>query len=132
MTRSADVVVIGGGAVGLSIALQLAKRRIAVTLVERGALAGEASTRNGGQISPFIDGKWAPFARRCLDLWPRLADELGEIAYRPAGGLHVVVAGDPAEPAEIAAYRRERGFVAEVVSASECARLLPGLTTGVK
>jgi len=132
LTSSADVVVIGGGAVGLSIAMQLAKRRIGVMVLDRGPLAGEASTRNGGQISPFIDGKWAPFARRCLDLWPGLADELGEIAYRPAGGLHVVVADDPAEPVEIVAYRRERGFVAELASPDECVRLIPGLTTEIK
>src|SRR5947207_200767 len=48
MNRTTDVIVIGGGAVGLSIALELAKRRVGVTVLDRGALAGEASTRNGG------------------------------------------------------------------------------------
>src|SRR2546430_9978261 len=131
MTRSSDVIVIGGGAIGLSIALQLARRGVGVTLFDRGAVAAEASTRNGGQISPFIDGKWAPFARRCLDLWPGLAEQLGDIAYRPAGGLHVLVADDPVEPADLIAYRRERGFVAELASPDECARLIPGLTANI-
>jgi sarcosine oxidase subunit beta len=132
MNRTTDVIVIGAGAVGLSIARELAKRAVGVTVLDRGALAGEASTRNGGQISPFIDGKWAPFARRCLDLWPGLADELGDIAYRPAGGLHVVVADDPVEPDDLIAYRSERGFVAELASPDECARLIPGLTAKIK
>ena len=39
---------------------------------------------------------------------------------------------DPAEPAEILAYRRERGFVAELASPDECMRLIPGLTPEIK
>ena len=111
MRRSSDVIVIGGGAVGLSVALQLARRDVGVTLFDRGAFAAEASTRNGGQVSPFIDGRWAPFARRCLDLWPTLAAELGDIGYRPAGGLHVIVAADPGDPGDLVAYRRGQGVL---------------------
>ena len=132
MTRSSDVIVIGGGAIGLSIALQLARRGVGVTLFDRGAVAAEASTRNGGQVSPFIDGRWAPFARRCLDLWPTLAGELGDIGYRPAGGLHVIVATDPGDAGELVAYRRERGLVAELASPEECLQRLPGLTSDIK
>src|SRR5207247_6739228 len=92
----------------------------------------EASTRNGGQVSPFIDGRWAPFARRCLELWPTLAGELGDIGYRPAGGLHVIVATDPGDPGDLVAYRRERGLVAELASPEECLQRLPGLTSEIK
>src|SRR5439155_255578 len=59
-------------------------------------------------------------------------EQLGDIAYRPAGGLHVLVADDPVEPADLIAYRRERGFVAELASPGECARLIPGLTANIK
>ena len=44
----ADVVVVGGGIVGVSAALYLAKKGVAVTLCEKGRIAGEQSSRNWG------------------------------------------------------------------------------------
>ena len=46
--RSTDVVVIGGGIIGVSAALTLAERGIAVVLVEKGVISGEQSSRNWG------------------------------------------------------------------------------------
>src|SRR5277367_5939183 len=42
----ADVVVVGGGFTGLSAALTLARQGVAVTLLEAGRVASEASGRN--------------------------------------------------------------------------------------
>ncbi len=128
-----DVVVVGGGIVGVACAYYLARAGQRVTVVEKDLIAAGASGRNGGHLSPTIDGAWAPLARLALDTWPELAEEIdGPTEYRRAGGLYVVVANDPTEPADLLAYRHERGFVAELVSPEDCRRLLPGLTVEIK
>jgi sarcosine oxidase subunit beta len=132
-SSEADVVVVGGGIVGVACAYYLARAGQRVTVVEKDLIAGGASGRNGGHLSPTIDGAWAPLARLALDTWPELASEIeGPTEYCRAGGLYVVVANDPTEPADLLAYRHERGFVAELVSPEDCRRLLPGLTSEVK
>lgn len=50
--RDSEVVVIGGGVLGVSCAYYLAKAGITVTLVERATLASGASYGNAGWISP--------------------------------------------------------------------------------
>jgi glycine/D-amino acid oxidase-like deaminating enzyme len=132
MSGSYDVAIVGAGIVGLSAARCLARAGRRVAVLERGQPGGEASGRNGGHISPGIDSSWAPLALRALDLWPDLAAELGDVGLRQAGGLYAVMEHDPTSPEAIVAYRRGRGFTAEVIDASECARLLPGLTTRIK
>ena len=122
MSATRDVVVIGGGVVGLCVAGELAARGAHVTVVDAGAIAGAASSRNGGQLSPGIDGAWAPIARRALDLWPALGERLGDIGYVREGGLHVVMSADPTTPEQIAAYRRERAGSPAVAWSPERAR----------
>lgn len=130
---NADVVVIGGGIVGLACAFYLAKADLRVTLVEKGTIAGGASGRNGGHLSPTIDGTWAPLARLALDTWPELVPEIeGPTEFCRGGGLYIVVANDPTVPEDLLAYRRERGFVAELVSPEDCRKLLPGLSREIK
>jgi glycine oxidase len=78
---SADVVVIGGGVIGLSIARALAKRGVRdVCLLERGGLGSEASSAAGGMLLPQVeaDGHDDFFALACRsrDLYPSLAAEL--------------------------------------------------------
>ncbi|TJV02115.1 MAG: FAD-binding oxidoreductase, partial [Mesorhizobium sp.] len=48
--KSADVVIIGGGVIGVATALFLARRNISVTLLEKGRIAAEQSSRNWGWI----------------------------------------------------------------------------------
>jgi D-amino-acid dehydrogenase len=52
-TSGADVVVVGGGAVGVAVALEAARRGASVTLLERGSeLAAGCSAGNAGLICP--------------------------------------------------------------------------------
>lgn len=46
----ADVVVIGGGVIGVATALTLSERGLSVALVEKGHVAGEQSSRNWGWV----------------------------------------------------------------------------------
>lgn len=45
-----DVVVIGGGIIGVSTALSLVERGISVAVCEKGLIAGEQSSRNWGWV----------------------------------------------------------------------------------
>ncbi|HMG98698.1 MAG TPA: FAD-dependent oxidoreductase [Gaiellales bacterium] len=48
MSRSPDVLVVGGGIVGIAVAASCARRGLAVTLCEARGLAEAASGRNQG------------------------------------------------------------------------------------
>ena len=72
---TADVVVIGGGYAGINAARELARRGVAVTLLEARTLGWGASTRNGGIVHPGY--KWGP-----RQLVRRNGDEVGRALYR--------------------------------------------------
>ena len=77
----ADVVVIGGGAIGTSIAFHLAEAGVEVLLCERGELAsGSTSKGAGGVRAMFSDELNVRIGLRSLDL-------LGAFADRPGGEI---------------------------------------------
>ena len=87
---TADVAIIGGGVMGLSIAYQLAKRGLTdVVVLERGTLADGASGRNGGGVRM----QWSSelnvrLMQRSIELCGKLAKELGlNIWFRQGGYL---------------------------------------------
>lgn len=94
-----DVVVIGGGVIGLSVARELALRGARnVTLIERNELGQEASWAAGGIIAPQIEANSADdfFKLACAsrDLYPGFAqalrDETGlDIEFNQTGTLYV-------------------------------------------
>jgi sarcosine oxidase subunit beta len=71
--RGASVVIIGGGATGLSAAWWLAREGIDVLVVDRGLVGFEASGRNGGGCSHHF----SPLFREEQRLWPQLDTLLG-------------------------------------------------------
>lgn len=80
---SADVIIIGGGVIGLTIARVLAQRGVRqVTLIERGRLGAEASWAAGGILAPQVevDDRNAFFQLACAsrDLYPEFAVSLKE------------------------------------------------------
>src|SRR3982751_5852297 len=67
-----DVVVIGGGVIGVSAAYHLAKKGLSVALVEKGHVGAEQSSRNWGWWRPqgrggaaAVGGHAERFRRRC-------------------------------------------------------------------
>jgi len=72
---TADVVVVGGGYVGINAARELARRGAAVTLIEAEHLGFGGSTRNGGIVHPGY--KWGPH-----ELVKRYGDETGRALFQ--------------------------------------------------
>jgi glycine/D-amino acid oxidase-like deaminating enzyme len=75
----ADVVVIGGGIIGIFAAYFMAKRGLAVAVVEKGRVGAEQSSRNWGWCrQQNRDARELPMAMKSLDLWEQFGAESGE------------------------------------------------------
>ncbi len=103
---SADVVIIGGGIVGIFAAYYLARRGLAVALVEKGRIGAEQSSRNWGWCrQQNRDERELPMATRSLDLWESFAADTGEqTGFRRCGLLYL--SNDDAEIEVWARWRK--------------------------
>jgi glycine/D-amino acid oxidase-like deaminating enzyme len=128
----ADVVVIGGGIIGASTALELAERGVSVALCEKGAVAGEQSSRNWGWVRKMgRDPRELPLIVESLRLWEGLDARIGgESGFRRSGILYTC---DDAE--EVARYEawaehaRLFQIDSRMLTPDETAALLPGMRT---
>jgi glycine/D-amino acid oxidase-like deaminating enzyme len=103
----ADAVVIGGGIIGVFAAYYLARRGLSVTVVEKGRIGAEQSSRNWGWCrQQNRDARELPMASRSLELWERFAEETGEdTGFHRCGLLYLSNDED-----EIARWARWRDF----------------------
>jgi glycine/D-amino acid oxidase-like deaminating enzyme len=88
LPKEADVVVIGGGIVGVFAAYNLAKRGVKVVLIEKGRIGGEQSSRNWGWCrQQNRDARELPISTKSLALWEQFQAESGENAGFSRCGL---------------------------------------------
>lgn len=90
LPKSADVVIIGGGIVGVCTAYFLAERGISVVLVEKSGIAHEQSSRNWGWVRTMgRDVAEIPLAIASLKLWDSWATRLRhDTGFTRAGILY--------------------------------------------
>jgi glycine oxidase len=138
-TVRADVVVIGGGVIGLAVAWRAARRGASVCVLERGELGGGTSHVAAGMLAPVSEADPGELALLALGLrsarmWPAFAAELAEASgidpgLRRCGAL--VVARDRDEAAALErelALRRALGLDVQRLLPSAARRLEPALT----
>lgn len=91
LPAACDVVVLGGGVIGVMTAWFLAERGLRVTLCEKGRIAGEQSSRNWGWIrQQGRDMGELPIMMESMRLWKSLAQEFGEtLGFRQEGVLYL-------------------------------------------
>ena len=91
MPGACDVVVIGGGVVGVMTAYHLAERGLSVVVCEKGRIAGEQSSRNWGWVRQQCrDPDELPIMVESLSIWRQLSAELGEgLGFRQAGTMYL-------------------------------------------
>lgn len=135
--RSTDVLVVGGGVIGLALAWELAERGRKVTLLEAGQVGRAASWAGAGILPPTArHGTSDPYEQlRAMSHFahPKWAERLRELTgidtgFSRCGGIYL--AATAAEAATLAANRGwwlEHGIEHESWSVAELLRREPGL-----
>jgi glycine oxidase len=132
MTRTPDVLILGGGVIGLSTAYFLAREGASVTLIDKDDLGRAASWAGAGILPPGDpDRAQTPLERlraHSVRMYPGLSKDLQQRTgidngYRVSGGLDLIGADDGAPADEW----RSQGIVCREVSGDELRRLEPGL-----
>ncbi len=134
-TRGADVVVIGGGVIGTSIAYHLARRKATVILVERGDLTAGTSGACDGVVflqskKPGIHLRLAMESRKRF-AWLRDALPL-PVEYRECGGM--VVIENEAEGRVMTQYAQDQrsiGLDVSLLDARQARELEPELSPAI-
>jgi glycine oxidase len=133
----ADVIVIGGGVIGLTSAWELAGRGLKVTVLDRQQPGSEASWAGAGILPPAYFGPpehpLALLSQATHPLWPQLSDELREQTgidngFRQCGGINFPPDGDAATLAEEIRLWERAGAMVEALDTGAVRSLEPSLS----
>jgi sarcosine oxidase subunit beta len=124
----AEVVVVGGGATGTSIAFHLAEAGVDVCLLERDALSSGSTSRAAGGIrTQFSDPLNIAIGLRSVEAFTRFGERPGgEIDFHQVGYLFLLDRPEDVELFERSvALQNELGVPSRVIEPTEAAKLSP-------
>ncbi|MEZ7007321.1 glycine oxidase ThiO [Streptomyces sp. AD55] len=139
---TSDVLVVGGGIIGLVTAWRAARRGLATAVVDP-APGGGAARVAAGMLAPVTELHYGEQALLALGLasaerYPDFAAELSDatghdLGYRRCGTLAVALdADDRAHLRELHAFQERCGLASTWLPGRECRRLEPMLAPGVR
>lgn len=132
-----DVVVIGGGVVGLTIAYEMARAGAKVKLLERAQIGQEASWAGAGMLPPAnFERGVSPEEKLCglsNQRWPQLTNELRELTgldngYHVCGGLELRTSADAEPLAHEVEYLRAIGIRVEELDVASLRDIEPNVS----
>src|SRR5215470_18647460 len=140
--KSYDVVIAGGGVIGGSIAMELARAGLRVAVFDRQKPGQEASWASAGIISPAPENPGmiatVDLAKRSAALYPEFVAQVEEISgqstgYRRRGTIEALFSSDAkAELSTIIALHHGLGLKAEPLRADDARELEPALSDEVE
>ncbi|HEY2251317.1 MAG TPA: glycine oxidase ThiO [Planctomycetaceae bacterium] len=135
-----DVIIIGGGVIGLSIACELAGEGVSVAVLEQGQLGQESSWAGAGILPPgnpqLARSPEARLRAASHVLWPdlsiRLREETGiDNGFCRSGGLEVRIGGATGALDDEAAHWRGEGVIVQPLDGREVIQFENELCTQV-
>jgi len=141
MKHATDVLIVGGGVIGCSIAYFLRKHGVEVTLVEKGDIGALATSAAVGLLAPIRpllqEDPYKTFQLAAIARFPLIVPELEEasgitVDYEQTGTLRLLPP-EKVVPARVWAEAwRQKGYHIDVLTPSEVYGLEPLLYPGVQ
>jgi len=132
--KKADVIVIGGGIAGSSIALRLAEKGQKVILLDKGRVGEEASGRAAGCVRKHGRPPAELYLGiEAIKIWEGMKEELDyDVGYRQCGNFRMTLTQEEHE-AQTLVHEREKkvGIYGEMLSPEETRSLIPTMAKGV-
>lgn len=145
LSGSGDVLVIGGGVIGLSLAWRARERGMSVTVLERDTLGSGTSQVAAGMLAPVAEAEFGEAGRRVLELglrsaelWPSFAEQLQAASGVDVGLLRtgtLMLARDEDEARELerqVAFREGLGLATSRLRGSEAREREPALAPSTR
>ena len=136
--RMTDVLVVGGGVIGLSVAWELARHGLTVRVLERGTPGREASWAGAGILPPGNPARAQTLEQHLrghsCGLWPewsqRLQEETGvDNGFRNCGGLQLAFPADVEELSQHRCSWQDEGVAASEIPPAELPVQEPALSS---
>ncbi len=127
-----DVVVVGGGIIGVMSAWYLIRSGLSVALLEKGRIAGEQSSRNWGWIrQQGRDLRELPIMIEALSIWKTLEAKTGtDLGFRQTGVTYLAnSAKDLGRYENWRAAAGHHGLDSKLLTCKQVTKLLPDAAT---
>jgi glycine oxidase len=136
--KSSDVIIVGGGVIGCSIAWRLAQAGLSVNVIERNVPGAGASSSAGGMLLPQEEsdgpGEMLDLMLKSRELYPTFSEELQsesgiDIEFKSKGALKLLFDEEDEKLAcECLEWHRKEDLPLERLSSAEVLELEPNLS----
>jgi glycine oxidase len=140
--QSSDIVIVGGGVIGLSLAYRLALERASVTVLEKGQIGQEASIAGAGILAPQAEmDQMSPLTELCVasrNLYAGFVQEFVsrtglDIEFSKSGLLYVALSEtERIELEKRYQWQRQFGLLVHQLTRQEALQVESGLSPEVR
>lgn len=128
MQKHYDLLVIGGGVLGIFHAYHALERGLSVAVLDKNKHARGSSVQNFGQVVPSgMNTEWQQYGRKSLEIYKAIQAKF-DISVRQNGSVYIASDDDELTLLEeLAALNRQQDYPSQLLTAQECLQRYEGL-----
>jgi FAD dependent oxidoreductase TIGR03364 len=128
MQNKYDLLVVGGGILGLFHAYHALQKKLKVAIIEKNSLPSGASVRNFGQVIPSaMNLKWQNFGRESVSIYKKLQDQT-DLTIRQNGSVYLASNEEEVQLIEeLSQINKDQNYDSILLTKKECLQRFDGL-----
>jgi len=128
MNKKYDLIVIGGGILGLFHAYHALQKKLKVAIIEKNSVPNGASVRNFGQVIPSaMNIKWQNYGRESLSIYKKLQGQT-DLTVRQNGTVYLASNEEEVQLIEeLSQINKDQNYDSILLTKKECLQRFDGL-----